>query len=325
MSLRFSRGAVILVDFFEATCVHCLRTLPYLAEWHRRYRDRGLVMVGVHTPEFEASADPAVVERVVREHGLGYPVLLDRERATWRLFANHYWPAKYLADHRGYLRFEHVGEGAYRDTEAMIQRLLREAGDGAPMPPLVEALRPEDAPGAVCVRPTPEVHLGYHRGRLISVEGYRPGEEVDHRGGLAGPLLPGVVAARGRFLHQAEFLESRGGGASLEWICEAAGVYLVVAGDGEAVLEVRRGGEPVPPELAGRDLERRDDRTVVRLGALRMVELIAGGRFRWHHLELRCPASAVRLYALSCTGCVTGPREAPTGVARGSKAPVADR
>ena len=128
ISLGFARGGVVLVDFWEATCIHCLRPLPYIERWHRRYRDRGLVVLGVHTPEFEVSAEPEVVQAAIAEHGLTYPLLLDSERRTWERFANHYWPAKYLIDHRGYLRYEHFGEGAYGETERWIQRLLQQAG-----------------------------------------------------------------------------------------------------------------------------------------------------------------------------------------------------
>ena len=89
VSMAFVRGAVVLVDFWESTCVNCLRTLPYLKEWHRRYASRGLVMVGIHTPEFELTATPGVVAEAVAAEGIPYPVLLDPERANWQLFANH--------------------------------------------------------------------------------------------------------------------------------------------------------------------------------------------------------------------------------------------
>jgi len=180
VSIKFARGTVVLVDFWESTCVNCVRTLPYLKAWHERYAGRGLVIVGVHTPEFEFTADPGLVAAAVRDEGLPYSVLLDQDRATWLQFANHYWPAKYLIDARGYLRYEHFGEGAYGETEEWIQRLLREAGDTAPMPEPLEPVREEDRPGAVCYPATREIHVGYHRGKLLAPEGYRPGEEVRH-------------------------------------------------------------------------------------------------------------------------------------------------
>jgi len=304
VSMAFARGAVILVDFWESTCINCLRTLPYLREWHRRYAGRGLVMVGIHTPEFELTADPAVVAQAIAAEGIPYPVLLDAEKANWQRFANHYWPAKYLVDAKGYLRYEHFGEGAYGETESWIQRLLAEAGDREPMPELLAPLRPEDAPGAVCFPATPELYFGWHRGRLSSVEGYRPEEEVRHRGQEAIP--PGTFAARGLWFHAAEYLESREPGAELELVCDAAGVHLVVGGPaGE--LEIELDGEPVPSPLRGADLVERDGRTFALWERPRRVRLIEAADFARRHLRLRFPRPGVRAYAVSFTSCVRLP------------------
>jgi thiol-disulfide isomerase/thioredoxin len=263
LSIRASRGRVVLIDFWESTCINCLRTLPYLKAWHERYAARGLAIVGVHTPELEMSADPALVAAAVRDEGLPWSVLLDADRATWTRFANKYWPALYLIDARGYLRYERFGEGAYGETEEWIQKLLREAGDTAPMPEILEPVRAEDRPGAVCHSATRETHLGFHRGRLLAAEGYRPGEEVRHAGGEPPP--PGTFGARGLWLHEAEYLESREPGAGLDLVCDAAGVNLVLAPDGE--LEIEVDGAPVRPEGArgGRGGARRPH--LRRLGA----------------------------------------------------------
>jgi thiol-disulfide isomerase/thioredoxin len=305
LSIGFARGAVVLVDFWESTCVNCLRTLPYRKAWHERYASRGLSIVGVHTPEFEISADPESVAAAVRDEGLPYPILLDADRATWSRFANRYWPAEYLIDARGYLRYEHFGEGAYGETEHWIQRLLQEAGDTAPLPELLAPLRPEDRPGAVCYPATREIHAGFHRGRLLAAEGYRPGEVVVHagRGGEPAPL--GMFAARGAWRHEAEYLESAAAGAELELSCEAAGVYLVAAPAGELAIEVD--GGPVPAAERGADLVERHGVTVAVWERARQVRLIEGGRFRRRHLRLRLPSPGVRVYAFSFTSCVQDP------------------
>lgn len=305
VSIAFSRGAVVLVDFWESTCVNCLRTLPYLKLWHERYAARGLVVAGVHTPEFEFSGAAEIVAAAVRDEGIPYPVLLDREKATWRLFANKYWPAKYLVDARGYLRYEHFGEGAYGECEGWIQRLLREAGDEAPMPPLLEPLRDEDRPGAVCLPATPELYLGWHRGRLIAAEGYRPGEVVRHAEGAVPE--PGAFAARGLWLHEAEYLESREAGAGIEFDCEAASVHLVAGNAGEAEVEVD--GGPVPAGERGEDVFEAEGGTRARWERGRKVRLVGGGEgdggvFRRRRLRLRFAAPGTRIYALSFTSCV---------------------
>jgi len=301
VSLAFSRGAVVLVDFWESTCINCLRTLPYLRAWHERYSPRGLVMVGVHTPEFEFSGEEEIVAAAVRDEGIPYPVLLDRNKETWRLFANRYWPAKYLADARGYLRYEHFGEGAYGECEAWIQRLLREAGDSRPMPELLASLRDEDVPGAVCYPATPELYLGFHRGRLLAAEGYRPGVEVRHASRADLPPA-GMFAARGLWLHEAEYLESREPGAEIELVSEAASIHLVAGTPGEAEVELDAG--PVPAEERGEDVVEGEGRTYAVWERGRRVGLIAGGRFRTRHLRLRFPVPGVRIYALSFTSCV---------------------
>jgi thiol-disulfide isomerase/thioredoxin len=303
VSFAFARGAVILVDFWESTCINCLRTLPYLEEWHRRYAPRGLVMVGIHTPEFELTADADKVAEAVAAEGIRYPVLLDLDRANWQRFANHYWPAKYLVDARGYLRYEHFGEGAYGETEAWIQRLLREAGDREPMPEILAPLRPEDGTGAVCFPATPELYLGWHRGRLAAVEGYQPEQEVLHRGEEAIP--PGMFAARGLWYHAAEYLESRAPGAELELVCDAAGVHLVVAPAGE--LEIELDGGPVPAHLRGADVMEREGRTFAVWERARMVRLIEAPDFARRHLLFRFPLPSVRAYAVSFTSCLRLP------------------
>lgn len=301
VSIAFSRGTVVLVDFWESTCVNCLRTLPYLKAWHERYAGRGLVIVGVHTPEFEFTADPGLLAAAVRAEGLPYPVLLDEDRATWQRFANHFWPAKYLIDGRGYLRYEHFGEGAYGETELWIQRLLREAGDTAPMPELLAPVRDEDRPGAVCHPATREIHLGFHRGKLLAPEGYRPDEEVRHREREEGPAPPGMFAARGLWFHAAEYLEAREPGAELDLVCDAAGVNLVLEPAGELEIEVE--GEPVAEGERGADVVEREGRTFAVWERSRMVRLVDSPRFRRRRLVLRFPKPGIRAYAFSFSTC----------------------
>ena len=120
------RGKVVLVDFWTYTCINCIRTLPYLKDWDKKYHDKGLVIVGVHTPEFEFEKKYENVLKAVNEYQLKYAVAQDNNYATWSVYQNRYWPHKFLIDIDGYIRYDHIGEGSYDETEKMIQLLLKE-------------------------------------------------------------------------------------------------------------------------------------------------------------------------------------------------------
>jgi thiol-disulfide isomerase/thioredoxin len=160
------RGSVVLVDFWTYSCINWLRTLPYVSAWHERYRDRGLVVVGVHAPEFGFEHDLDNVRRAVSELDVGYPVVIDNDFTIWRSFENHYWPAVYLADRDGHVRFQHFGEGAYEETERAIQQLLG----------IDEETVRVDAGGLAEAADwdtldSPETYLGYARGERRSDAG----------------------------------------------------------------------------------------------------------------------------------------------------------
>lgn len=125
------RGKVVLVDFWTYSCINCQRTLPYVRDWHAKYRDRGLVVIGVHTPEFAYEKDADNVRRAVAKLGISYPVALDNDYANWRAYGNQYWPAFYFVDAQGRIRRRHFGEGEYERNEAAIRQLLAEARQGA--------------------------------------------------------------------------------------------------------------------------------------------------------------------------------------------------
>jgi hypothetical protein len=121
-------GKVVLVDFWTYTCINWLRTLSYVRAWDQKYKDLGLVTVGVHTPEFPFEQDVENVRQAVKDMRIGYPVAIDSDYGVWRAFSNHYWPAVYIADAQGRIRHHQFGEGRYEECERVIQRLLREAG-----------------------------------------------------------------------------------------------------------------------------------------------------------------------------------------------------
>ena len=125
------RGKVVLVEFWTYGCINCRHTLPYVKAWSDKYSAEGLLVIGVHTPEFAFEKDRGNVERAVRDLGITYPVVMDNEYEIWNSYQNRYWPAQYLMDAQGQIRHKHFGEGAYQETENMIQKLLAEARQGS--------------------------------------------------------------------------------------------------------------------------------------------------------------------------------------------------
>jgi cytochrome c biogenesis protein CcdA/thiol-disulfide isomerase/thioredoxin len=158
------RGKVVLVDFWTYSCINCLRTLPYLKAWDAKYRDQGFVLIGVHSPEFAFEKDLRNVERAVRDLGIAYPVALDNDYAIWNAYENRYWPAHYLIDAQGRIRHQHFGEGAYAETEQMIQTLLGEARkDLALSSELVQVSGTGATAAAAAMEQSPETYVGYAR------------------------------------------------------------------------------------------------------------------------------------------------------------------
>ncbi|MFZ1086810.1 MAG: thioredoxin family protein [Terracidiphilus sp.] len=158
------KGKVVLVDFWAYSCINCLRSLPYLQAWAEKYKDRGLVVIGVHTPEFDFEKEQSNVQKAARKYGITFPIAMDSNRAIWDAFQNEYWPAHYFIDGKGKVRYEHFGEGDYAQSEHWIQELLQERA-GKPMlagPARVQLQGVQAASDIRNVR-SPETYIGYAR------------------------------------------------------------------------------------------------------------------------------------------------------------------
>jgi thiol-disulfide isomerase/thioredoxin len=211
------RGSVVVVDFWTLTCINWLRTEPYVRAWSRAYRDDGLVVVGVHTPEFSFEHDVDRIEKATGERAIDYPVAVDNDYAVWAAFDNHYWPALYVADRDGVIRDHHFGEGRYEESERTIQRLLgveRElvsvVGDGVEAEADWDNLR------------SPETYLGHARGERMA-----SGERLGlNEWGLAGDWIT-----------RAENVVLESAGGSIAYRFHARDAHLVLS---------RGPGEPIP-------------------------------------------------------------------------------
>jgi thiol-disulfide isomerase/thioredoxin len=161
----------VLIDFWTYTCVNCIRTFPYLKGWHAKYADSGLVIIGVHTPEFEFEKERQNVAEAARTHGLEYPIAQDNNYATWNAYFNSAWPAKYLIDQNGDVRYVHLGEGPYAETEGAIRELLEEAGVSLELVDANTNPEPQVDPEAFAADParrvTRELYAGYERNRTL--------------------------------------------------------------------------------------------------------------------------------------------------------------
>ncbi|MEO8641307.1 cytochrome c biogenesis protein DipZ [Pseudomonas sp.] len=164
LTVQALKGKVVLVDFWTYSCINCLRTLPYVKAWAEKYRDQGLVVIGVHAPEFAFERDIGNVTKAMKDLGINYPVAIDNDFKVWRAFNNEYWPAHYFADAQGRIRYHHFGEGEYAESERVIQQLLREAGAAKVADGLINASAEgvQLAPDMNEVQ-SPETYVGYQR------------------------------------------------------------------------------------------------------------------------------------------------------------------
>jgi cytochrome c biogenesis protein CcdA/thiol-disulfide isomerase/thioredoxin len=219
LTLAQLRGKVVLVDFWTYSCINCLRTLPHLKAWYAAYHDRGLVIVGVHTPEFAFEHVASNVEAAVQRLGIRYPVVQDNRYKTWDNYANQYWPAEFLIDKRGRVRHTHFGEGEYDKTESLIRLLLGENGARA------QQLADMTPTGLL----TPESYLGY--ARLSNYVGTNPVPNVTSRYRFAATIPDNTLSYDGLWRVGAEKIVA-GPGARLRLRFQAKNVYIVLGGRG---------------------------------------------------------------------------------------------
>ena len=244
LTMKELQGKVVLIDFWTYSCINCVRTLPYLTDWDRKYRDMGLVIVGVHSPEFEFEKKLANVQGAIAQHGIRYPVALDNSLSTWANFNNRYWPAHYLIDRQGRVVYTHFGEGKYNVTENNIRYLLGLKEKG-------ETIRVEGPTFAL--GQTPETYLGYSR-----ADGFGGKERVerDAPGIYRFPaFLPdGEWALNGRWKVEREKIVAGERGAALRINFKARRVFLVLGtASGKPIhLKLKLNGETVETN-AGKD------------------------------------------------------------------------
>ncbi|MBT2768106.1 cytochrome c biogenesis protein DipZ [Stenotrophomonas sp. ISL-67] len=228
------RGKVVLVDFWTYSCINCLRALPYVREWEQRYRDQGLVVIGVHAPEFAFERNLGNVQHAVKELKIDYPVAIDNDFAIWRGFNNRYWPAHYFIDAQGRIRAHHFGEGNYAQSEQIIRQLLREAGATLPDAPQAMAMAASAPRDGVELQAdmsnlkSPETYLGYSRAEnFASPDGQHRDVSADYTLPPAFALNQWALAGRWTVGDEDARLQRAGGRIAFRF--HARDLHLVLA------------------------------------------------------------------------------------------------
>jgi cytochrome c biogenesis protein CcdA/thiol-disulfide isomerase/thioredoxin len=279
------RGKVVVVDFWTYSCINCLRALPYVEAWARKYQDHGLVVIGVHAPEFAFEKIPDNVKRAVRDLGVTYPVALDNNLAIWQAFNNEYWPAHYFIDAQGRIRHHHFGEGEYAQSERVIQNLLHEAGfkdvpDGIvdPQGQGVEAAATPDDTGR-----SPETYVGYGRGENFASGRPQMDQPADYW--TPSPLQPNQWGFTGRWTigEEKSALESAGGKITFRFHARDLHLVLGPGNDGKpARFTVTLDGR-APGASHGADTDAGGNGTVTNQRLYQLLRLDSASAARIDH------------------------------------------
>ena len=247
-------GKVVLYDIWTYSCINCIRTLPYITAWDDKYADQGLLIIGIHSPEFEFEKVPENVQMSIEKHGINYPVVMDNDMETWQAFENRYWPRKYIADHEGYIRYDHIGEGGYQETEKIIQQLIKERSDAL-------GIQMNSASSLVDIEEfehtlfrTPELYFGYYfaqnRNQLGSEEGFQPEKIATYQ--EPDKIELHKFYPTGTWKNHKDSMELISETGEIKLLYNAKEVNIVTANNAE--LEIYLDGEPLSTQYAGHDI-----------------------------------------------------------------------
>ncbi len=284
---------VILIDFWTYSCINCQRTTPYLNAWWEKYKDKGLLIVGVHTPEFEFEKDYNNVLTAVQKFGIEYPVVQDNNYSTWRAYGNRYWPRKYLIDIDGFIVYDHIGEGAYEETEMKIQELLKERmvvlgeeGEVGGETVDVEGQRSQAA--------SPETYFGSARNQNFGsgTSGQVGTFKFDEP---KTPVLNSLYLS-GDWQLTDEYAENISAGAKITFKYNAKEVYFVASSNKEVKIKILQDGEPVG-ENAGVSISKETSEGLVKDSQL--YKLITNTKSGEHILEIIIENPGIRAFTFT--------------------------
>ncbi len=289
---------VVMIDFWTYSCINCQRTFPYLNAWYDKYEDEGLVIIGIHTPEFEFEKEYENVVDAVERYGIKFPVVLDNDFSTWRAYQNRYWPRKYLIDIDGFIVYDHIGEGGYEETEEKIQELLAERAErlGETIT-LSDSFVEVNGEVASFVK-SPEIYFGASRNAALA-------NGVPYLEGLQVLELPSKLEKNGLYLDGSwqvnkEYIVNTSGPAKIVFPYEAANVFMVASAENDPIdLIITRDGKPLN-QARGQDIEFRngEDHVMIEKDQLyRLIEDDSGSAE--HTIEILIPEAGFQAFTFT--------------------------
>jgi hypothetical protein len=270
-----------------------------LNAWHEKYADNGLVIVGVHTPEFEFEKDYNNVKAAVEKFDIKYPVAQDNEKGTWDAYENRYWPRKYLIDNEGYIRYDHIGEGAYAETEKVIQSLLAERTQyiGANVTIDQSISNPESSQSVNFDRiNTPELYFGYEYSRALlgNSEGYRPDQVVNYTVPDDTKIVPNRIYLAGEWKNNPDHMELQSEVGRIVLSYSAKAVNIVAGGKGE--LHILEDNSPLDDSSSGTDLS--EDGTV-KIDGQRLYNVVEHEEYGNHQIAIDVAGRGFQIYTFT--------------------------
>ncbi|AFS80784.1 redoxin domain-containing protein [Candidatus Nitrosopumilus koreensis AR1] len=289
-------GKVILYDIWTYSCINCIRTLPYITAWDDKYSEQGLLVIGIHSPEFEFEKDPENVKMAIDKHGINYPVVMDNDMETWKAFENRYWPRKYIADHEGYIRYDHIGEGGYQETEKIIQQLLQERSDALGIQMGADSALVDIEEFEHTLFRTPELYFGYHfaqnRNQLGSEEGFQPGKTVTYQDTEKIDLHKFYPI--GMWMNQEDSMELVSDTGEIKLLYNAKEVNIVTANNAE--LEIYLDGDPLPEQYLGKDIT---SGNTLRVSEPGLYNIINSKESTSHVLEIKVKGAGFQIFTFT--------------------------
>jgi len=295
------KGKVVLVDFWTYSCINCIRTLPYLVDWNQKYSDKGLVIVGIHSPEFEFEKNIDNVKQAVARFGIKYPVLLDNDHGTWNAYQNNYWPRKYLVDSEGYIRYDHIGEGGYAETENAIRNLLAERSNqqGLETSNLnqTKLIVPKMPSVDLNQIKTPELYFGYQyaRSQLGNIEGFNPEKTVNYTIPSSN-LDTNVIYLQGLWKNNPDNMELVGPDGKITLVYSAKSVNIVAGGKGQVTVREDGNGVQTNNSSKGNDT---DAEGKLSIDGQRLYNIADNTNYGNHHIEIDARGPGFKIYTFT--------------------------